>query len=90
LIEAQELWSSRYKSEHQRSTEESIHVCIVHSDAEALKNGRVAYTFGDAVRVSGLPPLGSLPLLPRRRTSARRRSGGRRRPATPEALRRRH
>jgi len=60
--------------------------------------GRVAYTFGDAVRISGLPPLGPLALLPRRRgtSSGRRRSGGRRRRTTrgrrasPEALRRRH
>lgn len=59
---------------------------------------KVAYTFGDAVRVSGLPPLGPRPLLPRRRgpASARRSSGGRCRRATarvrasPEALRRRH
>jgi len=51
----------------------------------------VAYTFGDAVRVSGLPPLGPLALLARRRgpsSSARRLSGGRR--ASPEALRRWH
>jgi hypothetical protein len=65
---------------------------LTRTDVNALKKrigrggkggGRVAYTFGDAVRVRGLSPPRPHALLPRwRRPSSRQGSGSRCRPAT--------